>query len=54
MKEGGVAFVCCHAEIYGKGTEGENIGGVKGATEQHAGAVGKSDAYRAQGALIAE
>ncbi len=53
MQEGGVAFVGCGLQEAGEGGDGEDVGGVEGATEEHAGGVGEGEEDGGGGALEA-
>ncbi len=54
LVEGCVAFVGCRLQLGGEGVDGEDVGGVEGAAEEHAGRVGEGDPDGGEGALIAE
>ena len=53
MQEGGVAFVGCGLEEGGESGDGEDVGGVEGAAEEHAGGVREGEEDGGGGALVA-
>ena len=53
MEEGGVAFVGGGLEEGGEGGDGEDVGGVEGAAEEHAGGVAEGEEDGRGGALVA-
>ena len=53
LQESGVPFVGCGLEEVGEGGDGEDVGGVEGAAEEHAGGVIEVDEYAGGGALVA-
>ena len=53
LEEGGVAFVGGGLEEGGEGGNGEDVGGVEGAAEEHAGRVAEGEEDGGGGALVA-
>ena len=53
MEESGVAFVGCGEEEGGEGGDGEDVGRVEGAAEEHAGGVAEGEEDGGGGALVA-
>ena len=43
MQEGGVAFVAGWLQKAGEGGDGEDVGGIEGAAEEHTGGVGEGE-----------
>ena len=54
LGEGGVPLVACGLEIAFEGADGEDVGGVESAAEEHASAVNEGDTDGGDGALVAE
>lgn len=54
LEKGGIAFVCCQAEVDRKSAECEEVCRIESTAEEHASAVGESDADRCYRSLIAQ